>query len=361
MKRPPDSMPPPAPRGRGTAENPENRYERIHVEYDPSDEEDGPEPQKVATLHYRDTSRTILAENDSPDIPFRFSLNPYRGCEHGCIYCYARPTHEYLSFSAGLDFETRIMVKEDAPELLRQTFLSPRWQPQVVSLSGNTDCYQPSEKKLGITRRCLEVFREFYNPVGIVTKSALVTRDIDLLQDLAAHEAAHVFVSITSLEDELAGRMEPRAARPQRRLQAVEALARAGVPVGVLVAPLIPGLNDSEVPAILAAASDAGAGSASYVLLRLPRPVDALFTDWLERNYPERRQRVLGRIRDTRAGRISDSEFGRRHRGQGVYAEHLASLFRAAARRHGLDCPLPALSIASFRRPPQAGDQMRLL
>jgi len=350
---------PEGPRGRGTGENPENRFERLHVEYEPSEEE-VLSPAKVPTLFYRDASRTILAENDSPDIPFRFSLNPYRGCEHGCIYCYARPTHEYLSFSAGLDFETRIMVKQDAPELLRQALRSPRWQPQVVSLSGNTDCYQPVERRLELTRACLAVFRDFMNPVGVITKSALVARDADLLAELAANRAAHVFLSITTLEDELAGRLEPRAARPPRRLQAIETLARAGVPVGVMVAPLIPGLNDAEIPAILAAAADAGARSASYVLLRLPRPVDALFADWIERHYPERRQRVLGRIRECRDGRMSDAAFGRRMRGQGVYAEHVAALFRQSARRLGLDNPLPALDVAAFRRPPQSGDQLKL-
>jgi DNA repair photolyase len=348
------------PRGRGTGENPENRFERVHVEHEVADGE-CLDPPQVPTLFFRDTSRTVLAENDSPDIPFRFSLNPYRGCEHGCIYCYARPSHEYLSFSAGLDFETRVMVKEDAPELLRQALLAPSWQPQIVSLSGNTDCYQPVERSLGLTRRCLEVFRDFRNPVGIVTKSALVARDVDVLRELAAHEAVHVYISITTLEDELAGRMEPRAARPQPRLGAIETLARAGIPVGVMVAPVIPGLNDAEIPAIAAAAAAAGARSASYVLLRLPRPVDALFAEWVERHYPERRQRILGRIRECREGRMSDARFGSRMRGQGVYAEHVAGLFRGAVRRQGLDRPLPPLSIASFRRPPQPGDQMRLL
>jgi DNA repair photolyase len=348
-------------RGRGTGQNPENRYERIHVE--PTEEwyadaADG--TVRVPTLLYRDTSRSVLAENESPDLGFRFSLNPYRGCEHGCIYCYARPTHEYLGFSAGLDFEQRILVKPDAPDLLRQTFLSPRWQPQVVALSGNTDCYQPAERRLQLTRRCLEVFREFRNPVGIVTKSALITRDLDLLSDLAAHDVAHVCASITTLDGELARRMEPRAARPDRRLDAVRALSDAGVPVSVLVAPVIPGLNDEEVPRILEAAAGAGARSAAWVLLRLPKPVDALFTDWLREHFPERCTRVIGRIRECRDGRMSDSRFGSRHRGEGAYAEHLQALFNAAARRYGLDRPLPPLSTRAFRRPPQAGEQLRM-
>lgn len=343
--------------GRGTGENPENRYERIHIEADAEAAMDG---DPAPTVFYRDASRSVLAENDSPDVPFRFSLNPYRGCEHGCIYCYARPTHEYLSFSAGLDFERRIMIKRDAPELLRQTFLSPRWQPQVISLSGNTDCYQPAERHLQLTRRCLEIFAEFRNPVGVVTKSALVVRDVDVLSALAADGAAHVFLSITSLNGELARRMEPRAARPDRRLDAVRLLSEAGVPVGVLIAPVIPGLNDEEIPRILQAAAAAGARTASWVLLRLPKPVDQLFAAWLTEHFPTRRERVLGRIRECREGRVSDARFGTRMRGAGVYAEHISALFRAAARRYGLDQPLPPLGVTAFRRPPCAGDQLQL-
>jgi DNA repair photolyase len=349
--------------GRGTGENPENRYERIHVECDEESDWPGEEPiseRRPPTLFFRDASRSALAENDSPDIGFRFSINPYRGCEHGCIYCYARPSHEYLSFSAGLDFESRIMVKQEAPELLRQTFLSPRWQPQTVALSGNTDCYQPVERKLQLTRRCLEVFREFLNPVAVVTKSALVTRDVDLLADLARHGAAQVMISVTTLEDELARRMEPRAARPQRRLEAIHASSQAGVPTGVIVAPVIPGLNDEEVPRILQAAADAGAASASWVLLRLPTPVDSLFEMWVKQHFPDRHARIVGRIRDCRGGRLSDPRFGSRMRGEGVYAEQLAALFRSAARRYRLDRPLPTANAAAFRRPPQAGDQLRL-
>src|SRR5213596_1009980 len=344
--------------GRGTAANPPNRYEPLHVELEPDPDSDAP---PAPTVFYRDASRTILAENDSPDIGFRFSLNPYRGCEHGCAYCYARPTHEYLGFSAGLDFERRIMVKEDAPALLRQTLASRRWEPQVVALSGNTDCYQPVERRLEITRRCLEVFAEFRNPVSAITKSALVARDADLFTELARHGAAHVLFSVTTLDPELARRMEPRAARPARRLEAMAALARAGVPVGVLIGPVIPGLNDAEIPRILEAAALAGAQSASWVLLRLPKPVDELFERWLEEHYPERRARVLGRIRDTRGGRLSDSTFGRRQRGQGEYAEQIAALFAVAAKKHGLDRRLPPLETGAFRRPPTPGTQFSLL
>jgi DNA repair photolyase len=274
--------------------------------------------------------------------------------------CYARPSHEYLGFSAGLDFERRIMVKEDAPALLRKALSSPRWTPQVVALSGNTDCYQPVERRLGLTRRCLEVFAEFRNPVGVVTKSVLVARDADLLGELARHGAAHVCCSVTTLDPDLARRMEPRAAQPAKRLEAIAALAAAHVPVAILIGPVIPGLNDSEIPRLLAAAKAAGACSAAWVLLRLPRPVDALFTRWLEEHFPERKARVLHRIQDTRAGRMSDTAFGRRKRGQGEYAEQIAALFQAAARKHGLDQPLPPLDASAFRRPPARGDQMTL-
>jgi DNA repair photolyase len=345
--------------GRGTEQNPANRFERIHVEPIVDEDADGDVPAEP-TLFYRDSSRSALAENESPDVGFRFSINPYRGCENGCSYCYARPSHEYLGFSAGLDFERRILVKENAPELLRKAFLDRKWKPETVALSGNTDCYQPVERRLGITRRCLEVFAEFRNPVGVVTKSFLVTRDADLIGELARANAAHVFVSITSLDAEVARRMEPRAATPERRLEAVRLLSAAGIPVGVMVAPVIPGLNDSEIPAILNQAAARGARSASWILLRLPAPVDRLFADWLAKNFPARAERVLHRIRECRSGRMSDSRFGRRMRGEGAYAEQIGSLFRIAARRLGLDRPLPPLDASAFRRPPQPGEQLSL-
>jgi len=341
-------------RPRGTESNPANRFEPLRVEPDAGEIADG------ATVFYQDASRSVLAENDSPDIGFRFSLNPYRGCEHGCIYCYARPSHEYLGFSAGLDFERRIMVKQHAPELLREKLMSSRWEPQVVALSGNTDCYQPVERKLEITRRCLEVFAEFRNPVGVITKSALVTRDLDHLTELARHDAVHVLVSVTTLDPELARRMEPRAAWPERRLGAIRQLADARIPVGVMIGPVVPGLNDREIPRILDAAARAGARAAAWVLVRLAQPLDALFEGWLDANYPERKARVLNRIRDTRGGRISDSRFGHRQRGQGTYAEQIAALFGIAARKHGLDRPLPPLSTAAFRRPAPPTAQLAL-
>jgi DNA repair photolyase len=275
--------------------------------------------------------------------------------------CYARPSHEYLGWSAGLDFERRILVKRDAPELLRQALASPRWKPEVIALSGNTDCYQPVERRLKLTRGCLEVLREFRNPVGVITKSALVARDVDVLAGLAEHRAAEVRLSLTTLDPDLARRMEPRAAAPERRLEAIGQLARAGVPVGVMIAPVIPGLNDVEIPRLLEAAARAGARHATWVLLRLASPLDEIFAQWLERHYPERRDKVLHRIRSTRDGRLSDSKFGRRMRGQGEYAAQIAALFAASARRHGLAEPLPPLETVAFRRPPRRGDQLTLL
>ncbi len=337
--------PPRAPRGRGAASNPAARFERIQVEFE------APGPERVETVYLRDSSRSIIAYNDSPDIPFDASINPYRGCEHGCIYCYARPFHEYLGFSAGLDFETRILVKEDAPELLRKELASPRWRPQVLSLSGVTDPYQPAERKLGITRRCLEVLAEFRNPVGVVTKNALVTRDADHLAELARHGAAAVYVSVTTLDPELARRMEPRTSHPERRLAAVSELAAAGVPTGVLIAPVIPALTDHEIPRILEAAAQAGAGFASFLPLRLPGAVAELFADWLAEHFPERKEKVLNRLRALRCGRLNDPRFGRRMRGEGIFAEQMAALFHQARQRFGLGRRGPQLATAAFRRP----------
>ena len=485
---------------RGAAENPANRFERVRTVVDgdvePLPEDEDGEPAPVPTVYLRDPTRTLLAHNDSPDVGFDTSLNPYRGCSHGCSYCldpstpvlhadfvwrplgdvrvgdvlagfdeyaapganrklrpatveavwwsrkptlrmvthntevvttaehrwlqadghwsdtrrlrtggallhlrpehavarigdpdsidaiergprrdvvdiqtstgtfyaaglathncFARPTHEYLGFSAGLDFETRILVKEDAPELLRKALASPRWQPQVVALSGVTDAYQPVEQRLRLTRRCLEVFAEFRNPVSIITKSALVARDADLLGELARHGCASVHISVTSLDDGLRRKLEPRAAAPRRRLEAMRALAAAGVPVGVLVAPVIPCLNDAEIPSILAAAAGAGACTAGWVMLRLPHGLKELFEAWLERHYPERKQRVLSHVRELRGGALYDSRFFERQRGRGAYAEQLGALFELARRRHGLDTARPPLSCDAFRRPGDA-------
>jgi len=334
-------------RGRGAALNPPNRFDTIHVEKDPEAQEDESAPR---TDYLRDVSRTIIARNDSPDVGFERSVNPYRGCLHGCSYCFARPTHEYLGFSAGLDFETKILVKENAAELLREELSSPRWRPQPVAISGVTDAYQPVERRLGITRRCLEVLAEFRNPVIIVTKNHLVARDADLLGELARHRAAAVFVSITSLVQELQRVLEPRASTPARRLEAIAALASAGVPVGVLVAPIIPGLTDHEIPAVVDAAVRAGAKFAGHVPLRLPWAVKEIFERWLEDHFPERKEKILGRVRSLRGGRLNDPRYGSRMEGEGPYAEEIHRLFDLACRRAGLDGK-PELSTAAFRRP----------
>ncbi len=339
-------------RGRGAARNPANRFVRIH--YDSLPDEPGEEGVAPGTQFFRDASRTILTRNDSPDVGFTVSINPYRGCEHGCIYCYARPTHEYLGFSAGLDFETRILVKEDAPELLQRELSSRRWKPEPIALSGVTDPYQPVERRLCLTRRCLKVLAAFRNPTVVVTKNRLVTRDADLLGALARSEAALVFISVTTLDAALAAALEPRASRPAARLAAIRGLADAGVPVGVLVAPVIPGLNDHEIPGILTAAADAGARTAGYVLLRLPYGLGPLFEDWLMRHFPERAGKVLGRIRSLRDGRLNDPRFGSRMRGEGHLARVLNDLFQLSCLRAGLRSRPVHLSTAAFRVPGDA-------
>lgn len=306
-----------------------------------------------ATVLLKDATKSVLASNDAPDVGFDVGINPYRGCGHGCSYCYARPTHEYLGFSAGLDFETRILVKESAPELLAEALSSKRWKPQVIALSGNTDAYQPVERRLGLTRRCLEVLADFRNPVQIVTKSHLVTRDIDLLTELAAYDAASVLVSLTTLRPEVQRAMEPRAATPARRLDAIRALADAGVPVGVIVAPVVPGLTDDELPSILEAAASAGADHAAYILLRLPHGVKELFSTWLGQHFPERKDKVLNRIREMRGGKLYDARYAVRGRGQGPWAEQLRALFGVTTRRLSLD-KRPLLSAGSFRIPASA-------
>jgi DNA repair photolyase len=332
-------------RGRAAGGNPPNRFERLLLE------PEEPLPDAVPTLFLRDSSRSVIARNDSPDVGFDASLNPYRGCEHGCAYCYARPSHEYLGFSAGLDFETRILVKEQAPDLLRRELDSPRWEPQVLALSGVTDPYQPVERRLELTRRCLRVLAEYRNPVSLITKSALVTRDRDLLSVLARFDAVSVAISITTLDTELARRLEPRASRPADRLRAIRHLSASGIPVGVMVAPVLPGLTDHEVPAILEAAAGAGARFAGYVMLRLPGAVAEVFEDWLARHAPERKEKVLARIRSLRGGRLNDPRFGSRGRGEGPFADQVRALFETGMRRVGLPSERPRLSTAAFRRP----------
>lgn len=339
----------PGPHGRGAGFNPPNRFEPWQYEPDPDlDPAEQPLPRTRFVL---DRSVRVLSFNDSPDLGFDVSLNPYRGCEHGCAYCYARPTHEYLGFSAGLDFESVIVVKPDAPALLRRELSSPGWRPRPIALSGVTDCYQPVERKWQLTRRCLAVLAEFRNPVCVVTKNHLVTRDLDLLAELATHHAAVVCLSISTLDAELARRLEPRASLPEFRLRAIETLAGAGIPVGVLMAPVIPGLTDPEMFQLTQAAARAGARFACYSVLRLPHAVKDLFLDWLDRYAPLQKARILHRLHQLREGRLTDSRFGTRLTGTGPEAARLARMFDVACRRAGLTDPFPVLSTAAFRVP----------
>lgn len=339
----------PVRQGRGARLNPANRFEPLHLEEDPDALDEG-ELRQVPTRYLHDRTKSVLARNDSPDTGFEYSINPYRGCEHGCIYCYARPSHEFLGFSAGLDFETRILVKEHAPELLSEAFQKSSWKPQIVALSGNTDPYQPLERRLKLTRRCLEVFLKHRNPVAIITKNHLVTRDGDILEEMARLNLVRVTLSITTLQSDLVGVMEPRTSRPERRLQAIEDLSSKGIPVSVNVAPVIPGLTDEEMPAILKAAAERGATNASYIIVRLPGPVRELFLDWLEREVPDRAQRIVNRLSDLRGPQLTDSRFGVRMRGEGEWADMISNLFSLRCRKEGLNKSYPPLSTAHFRR-----------
>lgn len=335
--------------GRGAAFNPGNRFEQLRID-DLSDEREESGSQQIETLYYADATRSILAKNDSPDVPFTFSVNPYRGCEHGCVYCYARPSHEYLGFSSGLDFETRILVKKNAPQLLEEALRDPAFVPQVIALSGNTDCYQPVERKLAITRGCLEVFLRFRNPTGLITKSAMVARDADVLKEMSKWNLVCVTLSITTLDASLASRMEPRAGTPEKRLEAVRILSDAGIPVGVNVAPVIPGLTDSEIPEILRRAADHGALFAGWIMMRLPYAVKDLFQEWLRREVPLRADKVLGRVRDVRNGNLTDARFETRMTGEGELARTIEALFENSCRKLGLNEKDIQLSTEHFQR-----------
>jgi len=354
-----------AARGRGSSTlNPGNRFEdvRLHIlgEYRDEQLREHPDGIQVRTMPYRDDSRTIINKvADSPDISFDWTVNPYRGCEHGCIYCYARPGHEYLGMSCGLDFETRIMVKTGAPELLSKELASPKWHGEPIVMSGVTDPYQPLEKRLLITRRCLEIMADCRQPVSIVTKSHLITRDLDVLRQLARYNCISVAISVTTLERELAMRMEPRASTPRDRLRAIRELTDAKIPVMAMTAPIIPGLNDRELPALLKAAAEHGAITAGWVMLRLPWQIKDLFLDWLHRHYPDRAKRVENFIRGMRGGELYNAAYGTRMRGEGKHAELIKRIFHTYRRRYRLDRPMPRLSSAAFRRPNTQG-QMSL-
>ncbi len=343
-------------KGRGSSDNPLNRFEDVYLDYE-VDEESGEKPSSD-TKFLRDDTADIISTNNSPDIPFNKSINPYRGCEHGCIYCYARPTHEFLGMSPGLDFESKIVVKYDAANLLRATLSKKSWKPEPIVMSGVTDPYQPVERKLEITRGCLEVLAEANHPTGIITKNFLVTRDTDFLQKLAKVNAVRVAISITTFDRELARLMEPRTSSPDRRMQAVKILSDHGIPVRVMVAPVIPGLTDHEMVPILDASAEAGAVEAGYTLLRLPYGVKDLFIQWLEQHYPDRKSKVLNRILDFRNGKLNRSEFGERFRGSGHYAKQIQDLFHHQVYRLGLNKERKELSAKHFRRP--SGNQLTL-
>jgi DNA repair photolyase len=352
------------PIGRGAAGNPPNRFLPILHEPDfeqlEGDEDFLKSLHRPPTCYYDDTSRSVISENDSPDIPFRYSLNPYRGCLHGCSYCYARPSHEYLGLSAGLDFETRIFVKRDAPRLFRVWLGRPQYVCEPIMLSGVTDCYQPIERQLRITRQCIEVANSVNQPLSLITKNALVTRDLDLLSSMATRNLVRVAVSLGSMDQSLTKVLEPACTAPAGRLNAIRKLAENGIPVHVMVAPVIPGLNDTEIPTVLQAVADAGARSASYILLRLPLAVEKVFMDWVHNHRPLLAEKIESRLRNVRDGKLSDSQFGKRMRGTGVMADQISAMFRLHRRRCGLEERLPGSTTDLFDRPHGSPRQRRL-
>ncbi|WP_417317358.1 PA0069 family radical SAM protein [Emcibacter sp.] len=358
-----DVIPPDHRRGRGARSRESGRFENQKRER----MDDGwnnleMDEEQTRTFLIPDKSKTVISRNNSPDIPFRQGLNPYRGCEHGCIYCYARPSHTYLGFSAGLDFESRLMVKYDAAKVLEQEFRHRNYKPEIIALGSNTDVYQPIEKKLRITRHILKTFDKFSHPLGIVTKSALISRDIDILKRLARKRLVRVFISVTTLDYRLARAMEPRASTPQRRLDTIRELSTAGIPVGVMVAPIVPSLTDHELENILAAAREAGARNAGYVMLRLPLEIKKLFREWLEEEAPDRAQRIIHHLQDMHGGKDYSPEFGRRMRGSGPYADLIAQRFKKSCFRLGLNqrTAEDELTLDMFQVPLDDGNQMSL-
>ncbi len=351
-------------RGRAAGVQPDNPY--LHTrqvddfEHVAEDEEYLDALDRPPTQYLDDESQSIVATNDSPDVSFNYSVNPYRGCSHGCSYCYARPGHEYLGMSAGIDFETKILVKRRAPELLRAFLARPKWTAETIVFSGVTDCYQPAEREFKLTRGCLEVLAECRQPVGLITKNALITRDVDLLQELAAHQAVRVAISVTTLDQSLVRVMEPRTSAPTARLRAIETLAKAGVPTNVMIGPIIPGLTDSEVPAILKAASEAGAIGVHHTILRLPTTVKDVFLDWIARQRPNHAAKVEAFVRAARGGKLNTPEFGKRMRGTGPLADQIEQTLRVFTKRYGLDGKSPPLSNKAFRPPRISGEQLPL-
>ncbi len=348
-------------RGRGARVNPGARFDQQAKAYVDDGWETLAEPQKLRTEIFTETPKTIIARNQSPDISFDRSINPYRGCEHGCVYCYARPTHAYMGLSPGLDFESKLFVKPNAAALLREELTATNYQPATIALGANTDPYQPIERDYRITRQVIEVLQEFNHPFGIVTKSASVLRDLDIFQPMAAKGLVKVAISLTTLDSDLARRMEPRASTPMKRLSALEILSKAGIPTVVMMGPVIPGLNDSEIENILKAARNAGVKEAGYTMLRLPLEVKEIFKDWLEKEYPDRAAKVMALIKSVRGGKENDPNFGTRMAGQGPYAWTIGRRFQLAAQRLGLNTNRVKLRTDLFAKPPRPGEQMSLI
>ena len=343
-------------RGRGALDNPTGRFERLLTEDDiESFEDEDVEGRQIETQIFIDKTKSIVTTNDSPDVGMEASVNPYRGCEHGCVYCFARPTHEYFELSAGLDFESKIFAKPEAPRLLAEKLGSKSWEPKVLMLSGVTDCYQPLERKLKITRGCFEVLRDFRNPAAIVTKNFLVTRDIDIFQDMAKHDLIKVNISLTTLDGDLARKMEPRASQPHLKIKAIEMLAKANVPVGIMMGPIVPSLTDHEIPNVIKAAADAGAITAYHTILRLPWGVKDLFENWIREHYPDKAERVLNRVRAIRGGKLYESDFEVRMAGRGIFAEQIHTMFALYKKKNGLDRRWRGLSVEHFRRDARGG------
>ncbi|OHB30384.1 MAG: DNA repair photolyase [Phenylobacterium sp. RIFCSPHIGHO2_01_FULL_69_31] len=352
---------PKVPRGRGARSNASGRYESQQREdFDDGWAIEDPAPGQLDTAVTAEKARVIISRNDSPDVGFSASINPYRGCEHGCIYCYARPAHAYMGLSPGLDFESKLFFKPHAAQLLEKELAKPRYTPELIHIGGNTDPYQPEERRLRITRGVIEVLVRFRHPFSVITKSALIVRDLDLLAEAAAMKLTRVAISITSLDRQLARSMEPRAATPEKRIDAVRRLTQAGVPVTVMFAPCIPGLNDHEMEAVLERAAQAGASGAGYVALRLPLEIKDLFREWLETDHPDRARRVMSLVRQMRGGKDYDAQWGSRMKGEGPLAALMAARFAAAKKRYGLDVGWGSLDASRFHVPPQRGGQMDL-
>ena len=348
-------------KGRGSQLNTPNRFSKYETVTEFIEGLDEPLIQEVVTQVFLDYPKTIVNRVESPDVGMAYSVNPYQGCEHGCVYCYARNTHEYWGFSAGLDFESKIIAKPHAAELLAQTFDSPKWKPEVISISGNTDCYQPIERKYQLTRKLLEVCLRYKNPVGIITKNQLILRDLDVLKELAKHQLVQVFITITALDENIRQKLEPRTTTYVNRLKVIEQLSANGIPCGVMVAPIIPGLTNYEVAKVIKAAGKARAYTAGYTILRLNGQVGNLFTDWVHKSFPDAAEKILKQVAACHGGALNDSRFGTRMKGEGKIAESIRNLFVTARNKHMSQQPAYAFNLADFKRPHKAGDQYKLL